>query len=74
MAKYTVELRTLMNDDLVRPLLNEALSKYPMYKPLTNNEEVLAIIPTRQILNDKLLNHYKYREIGFETVGRFLDG
>lgn len=73
MAKYTVELRTLMNDTMVRPKLDLALSTYPMYTPKTTNEDALAIIPTREILNQKLLNHYKYREIGFDTIGRFLD-
>ena len=73
MAQYTVELRTLMSDPNVSPLLNKALSTYPIYKPFSDNEEVRAIIPTRESLNQKLLNHYKYREIGFETVGRFLE-
>ena len=73
MARYTLELRTLMNDPNIRPYLNKALSTYPMYVPLSDNEEVKAIIPTRDVLNEKLLNHYKYREIGFESIERFLD-
>ena len=73
MARYTVELRELMRNEEVMPLITEALSKYPMYTPQSDDEEVRAIIPTREELNRKLLNHYKYREIGFETVGRFLD-
>lgn len=70
-AKYTVVLKTLMDDENVKPLLDKALSTYPMYVP--ENETLYSIIPTREELNNKLLNHYKYREIGFETVGRFLD-
>ena len=31
------------------------------------------LIPTREQLNSKIINHFKYREIGFETVGRFAD-
>lgn len=73
MAKYTVELRTLLDDDYVRELIKKALSTYPMYTPFSNNEEVRAIIPTRQVLNEKLLNHYKYREIGFESIAEFID-
>lgn len=73
MARYTLELRTLMLDPNIRPYLNKALSKYPMYTPLSDNAEVKAIIPTREVLNEKLLNHYKYREIGFESIERFLD-
>lgn len=51
--------------------LEKALSTYPLY--VSQNETISELIPTREKLNEKLLNHYKYREIGFETVGRFLD-
>ena len=71
MAKYTVELRSLMSDPTVEPKLQEALSTYPIYT--SENQNVADLIPTREELNRKLLRHYKYREIGFETVGRFLD-
>lgn len=73
MARYTMELRQIMSDPHMRPLLEQALNSYPMYKPFSENDEVRAIIPTRDVLNEKLLNHYKYREIAFETVPRFLD-
>lgn len=73
MAKYTLELRQLMDDCNIRPYLKKALSTYPMYVPLSDNPEVKAIIPTREVLNEKLLNHYKYREIGFESVEEFID-
>lgn len=72
-AKYTIELKTLMEDGNAQGYLNKALSTYPMYQPQSTDPEVLAIIPTREVLNQKLLNHYKYREIGFETIGRFLE-
>ena len=71
MARYTVELRTIMSDSVAGPLLQDALATYPLYA--SANPNVADIIPTREVLNTKLLNHYKYREIGFETVGRFLD-
>lgn len=71
MAQYTIELRTLMNDEMVMPLINNALSTYPMYIP--ENELAKEVIPSREELNKKLLNHYKWCEIGFETVGRFID-
>lgn len=73
MGRYTVELNELLKDEYVKPLIDKALSSYPMYDPQSDNQEVISIIPTREVLNEKLLNHYKYREIGFETVGRFLD-
>lgn len=70
-ARYTIVLKTLMDDVRIKPLLDKALSTYPIYEP--KNEFEYGIIPTREQLNTKLLNHYKYREIGFETIGRFLD-
>lgn len=73
MSRYTVELRSLLNDSEVKKEIEKALSTYPMYVSISDDPEVKAIIPTREILNQKLLNHYKYREIGFETVGRFID-
>lgn len=72
-AKYTEVLVNLMNDTEVRPLINQALSTYPCYESVLEHENIPDFIPTRQQINDGLLNHYKYREIGFETVGRFID-
>lgn len=68
-ARYTEYLRDLMLNEQTAQALNEALSTYPIYTP----QRLIDMIPTREELNQKLLNHYKYREIGFETVGRFLD-
>lgn len=70
MAKYTIELRALMDDPAARARLDAAMSTYPLYAPPA---ETAAEIPTREELNERLLNHYKYREIGFETPGRFLE-
>ena len=68
-AKYTIVLKTLLDDAEGNKRITAALSTYPLYTP----EKKYDIIPNREALNKKLLNHYKYREIGFETVGRFLD-
>ena len=68
-AKYTVVLHTLMTEPQLKQQLDLALSTYPLYKA----GKLYDLIPTREQLNEKLLNHYKYREIGFETIGRFLD-
>lgn len=68
-AKYTVVLHTLMTDQTLKEQLDLALSTYPLYRP----EKAYDLIPTREELNQKLLNHYKYREIGQETIGQFLD-
>ena len=68
-AKYTVVLKTLMDNEQTNAALTSALSTYPLFQStLTSN-----LFPTRSELNQRLLNNYKYREIGFETVGRFLD-
>lgn len=68
-ARYTEYLRNLMENPEASEALDKALSSYPLYAP----QVLLELIPSREELNEKLLNHYKYREIGFETVGRFCD-
>ena len=72
-ARYTVVLKSLMDDPAARAEIDKALSHYPLYEKKSKEEFIPAYIPTREQLNAKILNHYKYREIGFETVGRFLD-
>jgi len=69
LARYTETLKDLMNNEQTKGLLDKALSTYPLYKPKKSYD----LIPGREELNKRLLNNYKYREIGFETVGRFLD-
>lgn len=71
MANYTCLLRTLLNDSEYKQLIDEAMSTYPMYVP--EHEQLYALIPSRSELNKKILNHYKYREIAFETPFRFVD-
>lgn len=68
-AQYTVVLNSLLNDEVTKAEIEKALSEYPLYQP----QKTYDIIPNRSELNQRLLNHYKYREIGFETVGRFID-
>lgn len=72
-AKYTEVLVNLLNDERVKPLIDKALSTYPMYVSKSDHTYIPNVIPTREELNQAILNHYKYREIGFETIGRFLD-
>lgn len=72
-ARYTVVLNELLRNEETKVLIDKVLSRYPMYKPTSKNEYIPRIVPTREELNQKILNYYKYREIGFETVGRFLD-
>ena len=68
-ARYSELLCDLMSNEQTSEKLNKALSTYPLYNP----KKAYDLIPDRAELNKRLLNNYKYREIGFETVGRFLD-
>lgn len=68
-SKYTERLKDLMENPQTNVLLEKSLSSYPVYNP----QKLYDMIPNRSELNKKVLNHYKYYEIGFETVGRFLD-
>lgn len=74
-AKYTEVLENLLQNEQTAPLIAEAMSKYPLYETDPNkvNEYGTAYkVPTRAELNSKILAYYRWREIGFETVGRFL--
>lgn len=73
MAKYTVELRKLLEDNHTKSLIDKAMSNYPLYESKSKQEYIPVYIPTREELNKMILNHYRYREIGFETVGRFIE-
>lgn len=70
-AKYTIVLKTLLDDPKSKELIDEAMSTYPLYTP--EQEPKFTKILTREEINQMILNHFKYREIGFETFGRFLD-
>ena len=70
-AKYTVVLKSLLDDENCKSEIEKALSDYPLYR--ANDENLPDYLPSRARLNDKLLNRYKYREIGFEAPGRFID-
>ncbi len=73
-AKYTEVLKNLLDNERTKNLIDQAMSTYPIYVSTSEHEYGIPnIIPTREELNKKILNYYKYREIGFETVGRFLD-
>lgn len=72
-AKYTEVLKNLMDNEKTNALIENALSSYPLYEKQSKEEFIPSIVPTREELNKKILNAYKYREIGFETVGRFLE-
>ena len=73
-AKYTIVLKDLLDNEQTKAEITNALSKYPLYVQVVREQNRIPVyIPTREELNTKILNYYKYREIGFETIGRFLD-
>lgn len=56
MANFTIELRKIANKKVVQ----DALSAYPIYDE-----------SHRKTLNDKIIAHYYYNEIGHETIDMF---
>lgn len=64
---FTIVLWTLIKNNY-----DLGLQEYPLYES-TGHTMVDGIIPTREQLNKKIIDHYKYREIGFETPWRFVD-
>ena len=71
-ARYTEVLVNYMNNDTAKAKIMEAMSYYPLYQRKSTEEHIPCYIPTREELNNAILNYYMYREIGFETFGRFL--
>ena len=61
-----------MHNDEAKSKILQAMSTYPLYERKSEQEHIPSYIPTREELNNAILNYYMYREIGFETFGRFL--
>ena len=70
-ARYTEVLYNLIQNPQTQPLIEKAMSSYPLYESKSKQEYIPVYIPTREQLNTKILNYYMFREIGFETVQRF---
>ena len=74
-ARYTEVLDNLLHNEDVKTAIDSAMSDYPLYQTdpnLTRTYGTAYAIPTRTELNNKILNHYRFQEIGQETVGRWL--
>ena len=74
-AKYTEVLDNLLHNEDATSAITTAMSDYPLYQ--TDPDKVRQFgtaysIPTRAELNAKILNHYRFQEIGQETFGRWL--
>ena len=72
-ARYTEVVYNSMHNEEAKNKILEAMSTYPLYQRKQQGyEHIPCYIPTREELNNAILNYYMYREIGFETFGRFL--
>lgn len=74
-ARYTEVLDNLLRNEQARADIEEAMSHYPLYETDPEAERQFGTaykVPTREELNEKILNHYRFREIGQETFGRWL--
>ena len=74
-ARYTEILDTLLKNPTTKPAIEEAMSDYPLYQTDPNKVRQYGTaykVPTRDELNTKILNFYRFREIGQETFGRWL--
>lgn len=74
-ARYTEVLDNLLNNEDARHAIDQAMSTYPLYVTNPNLTRVYGTaysVPTRTQLNNKILNFYRFREIGQETFGRWL--
>lgn len=73
-AKYTEVLDNLLNNEEAKVAIDEAMATYPLYEQEEKAREFGTAyhVPTRKELNNKILNYYRFREIGFETFGRFI--
>lgn len=74
-ARYTEVLDNLLFYPDTKQAITEAMSEYPLYQTDPNKVKQYGTaykIPTREELNNKILNFYRFREIGQETVGRWL--
>lgn len=74
-ARYTEVLDNLLRNEEAKLAIDEAMSEYPLYETDPNKQREYGTsykVPTRTELNEKILNHYRFREIGQETFGRWL--
>ena len=73
-AKYTEVLDNLLNNEEAKLAIDEAMATYPLYEQEEKARQFGTAykVPTRKELNNEILNYYRFREIGFETFGRFI--
>lgn len=73
MSKYTTQLRWVVEQEERKHDSTPAVGYYhaETYSKLGLDKYPIFNEAYRQELNDKIINHYYFREIGFETVAQF---
>lgn len=74
-ARYTEVLDNLLRNEQSNAAIVTAMSDYPLYQTDPNKVRQYGTaysVPSRAELNNKILNHYRFQEIGQETFGRWL--
>ena len=72
MSKYTTQLRWIVEQEQGQVPYNK-YERYTVqtYKKVGLNEYPIFDEAYRQMLNDKIIDHFFFREIGFETAAQF---
>ena len=72
MSKYTTQLRWIIEQELDDKHLEHTEENWKeVYKKIGLNDYPIFNEAHRQVLNDKIIRHYYFREIGYETVAMF---
>lgn len=72
MSKYTTQLRWIVESTQEKvPYTTQTRYSPATYKKLGLNEYPIFDESYRKVLNDKIIDHFYFREIGFETVAQF---
>ena len=72
MSKYTTQLRWIVEQELDNKKLEHKEENWgAVYEKIGLNDYPIFDESHRQVLNDKIIRHYYFREIGYETSAMF---
>lgn len=72
MSKYTTQLRWIVEQEQGKiPASSSVRYTQATYKKIGLNEYPIFDEAYRKVLNDKIIDHFFFREIGFETCAQF---
>lgn len=72
MSKYTTQLRWIVEQEQGKiPASSSIRYTQATYKKIGLNEYPIFDEAYRKVLNDKIIDHFFFREIGFETCAQF---